>query len=329
MIAVITGASGLLGGNLAIELLKQGHRVRATRRGGSQVAHLAEHAIEWVPADLSDPAALTAAFRGADVAFHCAAQVSIRRQVTPEMTAANVDGTRHVIQAVRAAGVPRLVHCSTVAAIGLSEDGRPCDETARFNFAEHRMEDAYVTTKHQAEQVVQQAAAQGLDAVIANPTYMLGPCDARPSSGRLILAVARREVPATTSGLNNFVDVRDVARGMILCWHKGRRGERYILGQQTRSYQDIMLLIAREAGVAPPRFRAPRPLGQLLGWAGDLQQRLTGREPLVNSVTIGWSYCETFQFTSEKARRELGYAAGPIEPAIRDALAWFRQRGML
>jgi dihydroflavonol-4-reductase len=234
----ITGASGLLGGNLAAELAAEGHRVVAMRRAGTCADHLADVAIEWRDAELGDPAALARAFDGAEAVFHCAAAVMIKRRVTPEMTAANVDGTAHVIDACVAAGVARLVHVSSVVAVGLSEDGRPVDETAPWNFDAHGMVDAYAITKHRAEEVVA-GARERLDCVIVNPTYMLGPRDARPSSGKLILDVARRRVPGWTPGINNFVDVRDVARGMIAAWRRGRRGERYILAGEEMTYRAL------------------------------------------------------------------------------------------
>jgi len=326
---VLTGASGLLGANLAALLLESGHSVRATRRGTSKVAHLAHLPIDWLTADLGDTASLEAAFRGAEVVFHCAAQVSIRKAVTPELVRANVEGTRHVLAAVRAAGVPRLVYTSTVGAVGLSPDGKPCTEESRWNFKELGMADGYVTTKHQAELLVQAAAAQGLDVVTVNPCYLFGPYDAKPSSGKLIVDVVRGKAPGHTPGMNNFVDVRDVARGMLLAWHKGRRGERYILGGENLTYRDIMHRIAKVAGVLPPSRDVPRWAARLLGWAGDAHEALTGAEPLLNSVTIGYGYCQTFQFSSDKAKAELGYAPGPIEPAIADAIQWFRAHGML
>lgn len=328
-IAVVTGASGLLGGNLAVELIAQGHTVRATRRGNSQVAHLREYPIEWVTADLDDEDALTAAFAGADVVFHCAAQVSIQRTVTDALRRANVEGTRHVIAAVRRVNVSRLVHCSTVGAIGLSEDGAPCTEASRWNFDEHAMADGYVTTKHLAEEVVHEAVNNGLDAVIVNPTFMFGPFDAKPSSGKLIVDIVLGKVPGRTPGKNNFVDVRDVARGMILAWHKGRRGERYILSGETLSYGEVFDRIARIAGVAPPRIALPRSIARLVGLAGDLSEWITGREPLINSVVVAYGFCDTFIFTSEKARREIGYTTRSLDDAIRDAIVWFRAHGML
>jgi dihydroflavonol-4-reductase len=327
--AVVTGASGLLGGNLVIELLERGHSVRATRRGTSKVAHLADLAIDWVTADLDDVGALTEAFLGADVVFHCAALVSVRRRPTPALVRANVDGTKHVLAAVRAANVKRLVHCSTVGAVGLSDDGAPCTEEQRWNFPEHDLDDGYVTTKHEAEELVRAAAAAGLDAVIANPSYMLGPLDARPSSGKLIVNVISGKVPGRTPGWNNFVDVRDVAKGMLLVWQKGRAGERYILGGENLPYADVFDRIARIAGVKAPTWNIPRLLAAPLGWVGDLREAMSDAEPLINTMTVRYGYCKAFIFSSEKAERELGYTTRPIDDAIRDAIAWFRAHGML
>jgi len=326
VLAVITGASGLLGANLAEILLREGHRVRATRRATTRVDHVSDLAIEWVEGDLSSPDALIRAFRGADVVFHCAAAVGVRKGVSKEMHAANVVGTRHVVDAVRTAKVPRMVHTSSVVAIGLSDDGVPCTEETRWNFAERDLDDGYAITKRQGEELVR--GSRDVDAVVVNPTYMFGPRDARPSSGALIVDIARRKVPGWTPGFNNFADVRDVARGMLAAWRKGRRGERYILGGRNLRYVDVMRTIAEVAGVRPPRFGMPRALARIAGLAGDLAERL-GRDPLITSTTVRYAYTEGFQFSSDRAVRELGYSMSPIEPAIADALAWFRAQGML
>ena len=321
----ITGASGLLGGNLAAELAAAGHQVVAIRRAGSKVAQLDDVAIDWRDADLASPDALARAFAGAEAVFHCAAQVTVKRTVTPDMTAANVTGTQHVIDACVAAKVARLVHTSSVVAIGLSTDGTPCDETARWNFDDKQLLDAYAITKHQAEAVVRAAP---IDAVIVNPTYMIGPRDARPSSGKLVIDTVRRKLPGWTPGYNNFVDVRDVARGMIAAWQRGKRGERYILGGHDMTYRALFETIARVAGVAPPRLKAPHAIAWLLGKWGDFVEA-RGGDPLVNSTQIRYAFTTDFRFTSAKAARELGYAFGPLEPAIGDAIAWFRTHGML
>lgn len=327
MLAAITGASGLLGGNLAAELAARGWQVRATRRGSTKVDHLSDVPIAWVPGDLDDVAALTEAFRGADAVFHCAAMVSILPKVTPAIRRANVDGTSNVLAAVRASGAKRLVHVSSVVAVGLSTDGMPATEATPWNFAEAKLADGYSITKREAEEVVR--AATDVDVVIVNPAYMLGPRDVRPSSGGLILQVAKRKLPGWTPGYNNFVDVRDVARGMIAAAERGTRGERYILGGENLTYREIFTIMARAAGVSPPRFGAPRSLALALGYAGDAWHALTGREPEVNSTQARWAYTKRFVFSSGKAERALGYRHGAIEPAIEAAIAWFRARDMM
>ena len=324
----ITGASGLLGSNLAECLITAGHQVVAIKRAGSQVAHLADLAIAWHDAELSDTAGMTRAFAGCTAVFHCAAAVTMVKTVSPAMTAANVTGTANVIDACIAAKVDRLVHTSSVVAVGLTTNGTPSDETARWNFAEEGLVDAYAITKHQAEQLVTAAARDRLDAVIVNPVYMFGPRDARPSSGKMIVDVVRGRIPGLTPGLNNFVDVRDVARGMIAAWHQGRRGERYILGGHEMSYGELFRFVAKVAHVKPPRLTLPHPLAWLVGKAGDLYER-AGRDPLVNSTQIRYAYTDKFRFASTKAARELGYQISPLEPAIVDAIAWFRAHQIL
>jgi len=325
----ITGASGLLGGNLAAELVRAGHSVVATRRGSTKIAHLDDVAIDWRDADLGSTEALAKAFAGCEAVFHCAGAVSTRRDVTPEMRDANVDGTTRIIDACLAAKVGRLVHTSSVVAVGLTRNGTPADETTPFNYAEidPGLCDAYTQTKHESEQLVT-AAANRLDSVIVNPGYMFGPRDARPSSGQIIVKVAKRQVPGWTPGYNNFVDVRDVARGMIAAWQRGKRGERYILAGYDMTYRECFEHIAQVAGVKPPRFGVPKLFARALGRWGDWRES-RGHEPLVNTPQILYAYTDKFRFTSAKAERELGYTYGPLRVAIRDALDWFRSHGML
>lgn len=328
MQTVITGASGLVGANLAILLLEQGHKVRCTRRKQSRIEHLAAFPIEWVEADLGDTESLVRAFQGADVVFHCAAEVITRPEVAQSMRQANVEGTGRVLEAVRRSGAARLVYCSSVVTLGITQSEAHVDEQHVFNYDKVGIRDAYAETKREAEELVL-AAAASIDVVVVNPTYMLGPYDLRPSSGQLIIDVVRGKVPGHSPGFNCFVDVRDVARGMILAWQKGRRGERYILGGHNLTYRDAMRLIASVAGVAPPRFGVPRWAAQLVGRGGDLYEKLSGRLALLNSTRVAYAYTTGFRFSSEKARRELGYEAGPLEPAILDALKWFRAHGLL
>ena len=317
----------MLGANLAALLLADGHQVVATRRGSTKLAHLDDLKIEWREAELGETAALAKAFADVEAVFHCAAAVSVKKDITPEMKATNVDGTRHVIEAVAQAKVKRLIHTSSIVAIGLSTNGDPCDETAAWNYDDYGLTNAYAITKYQSERDVL-AAVDRVDAVVVNPTYMFGPRDARPSSGKLLLDIAKRRLPGWTPGINNFADARDVARGMIAAWQRGRRGERYILGGHDLSYRAMMEMAAKVAGVAPPRIRLPFALARLVGLWGDFVEK-RGGDPLVNSTQVRYSFTDRTKFSSAKAQRELGYTISPLEDAMRDAYAWFRAHGML
>jgi dihydroflavonol-4-reductase len=324
----VTGASGLLGANLVEQLLAGGHHVVATRRRSTKLTHLDDLDVEWRTADLGDVDSLARAFAGVEAVFHCAAAVSVRKDITPEVEDTNVAGTRRVVAALRQAGRARLIHTSSIVTIGPSGDGTPCDETTPWRYPDVGLGDAYALTKQRAEQEVLAAVRDGLDAVIVNPTYMFGPRDARPSSGKLLLDVAQRKVPGWTPGRNNFVDARAVARGMIAAWQRGGVGERYILGGHELTYRELFELGARLAGVAPPRFGLPHALARVAGWWGDrLEQR--GGDPVITSTRVRYAYSDRLRYSSAKAERELGYRSGPLEPALTDALAWFRAHGML
>lgn len=328
MHVAVTGATGLVGANLVKALNDAGHSVRATRRANSDVSALAAMDVDWTEAPLSDQGALTRAFRDAEVVFHCAAAVSIKREPEPWMVEANVEGTRRVIEACRAAGVRRLLHCSSTVAVGLGQGGQPANEDSPWNLAEAGLDDGYARTKRQAEELVLSEVARGLDAVIVNPGYMFGPYDSRPSSGKLILDVVRRAVPGYSAGRNSFTDVRDVVDGMLLAADKGRSGQRYILGGHNLGYGQVFERIAAVAGTTPPRLAVPRWIASIPAAFGDLQGSLTGKEPLLNSNTIAWGYEARFIVSSDKAERELGYARRPVEEGIAAALTWFRAKGM-
>jgi dihydroflavonol-4-reductase len=320
----ITGASGLLGANVAAAALAAGHEVVCTRRGTSRADAVADLAITWVDAPLSDGSALAGAFAGCDAVVHCAASTSILPRVTPELEEANVVGTRNVVDAVISAGVRRLVHVSSTVAVGVSEDGVPCTESSPWNLAAHGLADGYATTKRQSEEEVLAAVAAGrLDAVVANPGFLFGPRDARPSSGRMILEVASGKALLAAPGRNNFVDVRAVAASLLAAVERGRTGERYILGGENLTYLEMFHRIAAVVGGRPPWGSAPRWVAALAGLGGDALQWASGREGAVTSNTVRWGYHPGFVVSSDKARQELGHAPGPVDDAVRAAWDWF------
>lgn len=336
--AAVTGAGGFLGGNLAAQLLDEGIEVTATRRASTRVDHLADLQIRWMEADLTPAAGanvdgLARAFDGVDVVFHCAAAASQTRRLEGPHRTANVSGTKAVLAAAKKAGVPRLVHVSSVVTCSIARPGGPdATEDDPWNFPEHGLDDVYAVTKREAEAAVLRPDA-GQDAeqdvVVVNPALMLGPRDAKPSSGKLILEIAAGRIVGFPSGANCFVDVRDVCRGMIAAWRQGRRGERYILGGVNISYQDAFTLIAEELGRPPPRVRLPDALVRLTGSLGDLGECLLGRELTLNSSITTYATEANYRFSSQKAMRELGHSLTPLRTTVKDAIAWFRGRGML
>ena len=325
---LVTGATGLVGGNLVRALLARGRRVRVLVRPSSRAPHLAELPdVEHAPGDVTDPDSLAAACAGMEDVYHCAALVSMWPRMADAMWKVNVEGTDHVIAAARRAGVRRLVHCSSVDAIGLPEDGTPSGEETPWNWDRLGLDNPYARTKYESQRRVL-AAARTLDAVVVNPTFMLGAWDARPSSGRMILEVAAGKAVGYPAGGNNFVDVEDVAAGMIAAAERGRRGECYILGGVDLTYREMFTLIAEVLGVRPPRVALPYPLAWVGGRAGDVIGMLTGREPAVTSITarLGWV---GHYYSPRKAIAELGLPQTPIRAAIERAVRWFRAHGML
>jgi len=319
----VTGATGLLGNNVVRQLLAAGRSVRALVRpsradGGPPLADLA---ARRVAAALDDERSLDAAVAGAACVVHAAALVHVGWRRGEEARRINVEGTRAVAAAARRAGA-RLVHVSSVDALGLDPGGRSDEETPPGGMPAM----PYVTTKREAEALVLAEVERGLDAVIVNPVFLIGPWDWRPSSGRMLLEVAAGRGIFPPPGGNDFADARDVAAGVIAAGERGRTGRRYILGGQPLSYLAAWQIFARATGGRPPLRTAPPRAVRVAGWCGDLAGWIRGREPDVNSAATAMA-CLNHHFDPGRAVRELGYSWRPLEEAARDAWAWFLEHG--
>jgi len=317
---VVTGATGLVGNNVLRLLVRRGKRVRAVVRSAGRA--LAGLHVQVATAALADERALQEAIDGASAVVHSAALVHCGWRHRDEMRAANVEGARLVARAARRAGA-RLVHVSSVDAIGLTRDGSPADEETAPGVMP---ECPYVVTKREAERAVLDEIGRGLDAVIVNPVYMIGPWDWKPSSGRMLLEVGAGKGLFAPPGANDFVDVRDVAEGILAALERGRTGRRYILGGHALSYLDAWRIFARVAGRMQPLGVAPRAVVRLAGWAGDAASLFTRRELPVNSAAAVMSMLP-HNFSSARARAELGYSFRPFETTAADAWNWFVDHG--
>jgi dihydroflavonol-4-reductase len=232
--------------------------------------------------------------------------------------AINVEGTRNIAEAAAAEGA-KLVYVSSINALGL---GRKDFEAEEETALEGIVPCPYVTTKKRAEELVLESVEKGLQASIVNPGFMLGPWDWKPSSGRMMLEVARRFTPLAPAGSFNVCDVRDVSAGTVAAIQLGRSGRRYILGGHNLSYFQLWKQMAAIAGKRGPLFPAG-PLQRMIGgWYGDLFHRVTGKEPDLNSAGVRMS-SQHHRFSSRRAMEELGYTIRPLEETLRDAWNWF------
>lgn len=318
---LVTGATGLLGNNIVRQLIDAGESVRVLARGSSDPRPLEGLSIERAAGDVRDADSVTAACRGVDIVIHSAGHVQVGWQQLEQHQQINIGGARNVAAAARTAGA-RLVHVSTINALGLGMLDQPADEEAALSGI---VQCPYVVTKRESERVVLEEVERGLDATIVNPGCMFGPWDWKPSSGKMLLEVARF-APIYPVGAASFCDARDVAAGAIAAGTKGTRGKRYILAGHNLWYRDAWKQMAKLAGrrgpVSPmgPAFRA------VAAPALNLYARVTGREGDANSATLlmgSQQHC----FSSRRAETELGYRIRPLAESLADAWAWFRERG--
>jgi dihydroflavonol-4-reductase len=326
-IVLVTGASGFVGSAVARKLIGAGFAVRVLIRPTSNVSRLAGLDLEPAVGDLRDAEAVSRAVNGARWVFHVAADYRMWARDPTEIYRSNVDGTRTLMEAAIRCGVERVVYTSSVATLKTSPRGEIADET--MPLTERDAVGAYKRSKVAAERLVEALVQKGLPAVIVNPSTPVGAGDVKPTpTGRIIIEAATGRMPAFVDTGLNMVHVDDVAEGHLLALRHGRIGERYILGGQNASLADILRVVAETVGRRPPRFRIPRHAIIPLALTAEAIARRTGREPFVTMDGLRMAKNRMY-FISGKAERELGYKARPFAEGIRDAIAWFRQKGYL
>ncbi len=324
--ALVLGSTGCIGNNVVRACLKAGWHVRAFHRANSRTWMLDDLDVEHVSGDLNDPTSLTAAMRGCDVVFHAAAYYPLHSLDMTGSLREAVQGMRHVLHAAAEASVGRLVYTSTLTTIGPpSEPGRLADE--RDFYLPGSTNSAYFECKWAMEAEAWRAAAESLPVVIVNPTAVFGPWDVKPTTGEILLNVAKGRFPIWLDLEVNIVDARDVGHGQVLAAEGGRVGQRYILGGENLAVRQALTIAAQEAGVKPPRWHAPLSLVGAMVKMGEA----LGRLPLVKPLPL--EHFKTLRqwqaLNTDKARRELGFEPRPFAETVRDTLAWFREHGYL
>jgi dihydroflavonol-4-reductase len=326
MRALVTGATGFVGAAVARALLREGWQVRALARSGSDRSNLGGLPLEIAVGDLNDRPSLDRAIADCRGLFHVAADYRLGAPDPRQLYQTNVEGTRNILAAARAAAVERCVYTSSVATIGIPADGTPGDEQTPVALA--AMIGHYKRSKFLAEEAVLAEARSGLGVVVVNPSTPVGPGDVKPTpTGQLVLDAAAGRMPAYVDTGLNIVHVDDVAAGHLRAYERGRVGERYILGGEDMSLREILAEIARIVGRKPPRIRLPYAAVLPIAYAAEAVAKLTGQSGRVTLEGVRMSRKRMF-FSSAKAVRELGYRWRPPADALADAVRWFRERGL-
>jgi len=327
----VTGASGFIGANLVHELNARGHEVRALLRPGADQRGLAGADFEPIPGDLADSAAISKALRGCDWCFHVAASYHLWLPNYAPMYAANVEGTRTVLEAAQRAQCTRIVHTSTVGCLHPPHSGNGVqplgDETTRAS--EAQLNSPYKRSKWLGELVARELVNRGAPIVIVNPSAPVGSRDGKPTpTGRLIVDFLNRALPAYMDTGFNWVHVRDVAAGHVLAAEKGRIGENYILGNVDGNWtlQQALAVLAEVTGVPAPRLKIPYAVAWMAAVMNVTLARFTGRPPKAPLAGVRLARHKMY-FDSTKAVRELGLPQTPPRQALAEAVDWFRAHG--
>ena len=306
------------------QLLARGDAVMVLARAHGDRRNLLSHPVTIVEGDLRDPASLVRACEGVDGLYHVAADYRLWTRNPAELYAANVDGTRNLMQAALAARVPRIVYTSSVATLGLHGDGSSATEDTPVGLDD--MIGHYKRSKFLAERLVATLINEhGLPAVIVNPSTPIGPHDIKPTpTGRIIRDALHGKIPAYVDTGLNLVHVDDVAAGHLLAFERGVVGRRYILGGENRSLRELLTAIAELCGRRPPRIELPRRALYPIAYASEFWAWLShGAEPQVTVDGLRMSKKKMY-FDSQRARTELGYRFRPAAAAIAAAVEWFQ-----
>jgi dihydroflavonol-4-reductase len=321
---VVTGATGHIGNVLLRELTSRGESVRVIVLPGEDISPLDGLKVEIAIGDIRDKDFLMRAFNGADTVYHLAGFISIVPGKKVLLNSINVEGTKNVVEACLKLGIKRLVYTSSIHAVKEPVNGITIDESCPYD-PENVLGD-YAKSKAQATIEVLKGIERGLNAIIVCPTGVIGPYDYKNSEmGTLIQNFMCKKLKMYIDGAYDFVDVRDVAHGLILACEKGQRGESYILSGQRISIKELLQVLQQITGVKAPIYKAPVRLIRALGTMITPFFRLFRTKPLFTAYSVDVLKSNSF-VSSEKASRKLGYTKRPIKDSIADTVAWFKAR---
>jgi len=324
----VTGATGHIGNVLVRELVARGNGVRALVMPGDNLRSLDGLNVDIVYGNLTDSHSLIAAFEGTEIVYHLGGIVSIMPGMAEHMEKVNVGGMRNVIAACRTAGVRRLVYTSSIHAIAEPPSGTVIDEA--YPFDPNQVLGDYARSKARATLLLlEEVQKGGLDAVICAPTGVIGPYDFGISNiGQMIIDFASGHLKSFVEGAYDFVDVRDVAHGLVLAAEHGEAGRHYIFSGDRVQVPELMTALAEATGRPAPTYRIPAVIARTAGILASVYYRIIRRTPVFTAYSIDVLKSNSL-VSSRRAREELGFATRPWREAIHDQVKWLRDEGML
>lgn len=327
MKVLITGANGLLGVNVVRYFAKANHNVRAMVRPSANLKGLQGVPCEVYRGDICTYDDVFKALYDCDAVVHAASTTSVVPRDFDYFKQINVLSTQHLINAALAQGNKRFVHVSTANAFDPGSKDQPGSETSKFTM--DRFGSGYITSKHMAQRcVLESVEKSGLNAVVVNPTFIIGPYDIKPSSGKIILQGLKRGVQWCPPGGKNFVHVKDVAKGIHNAMHTGRNGQCYLLAGENLSYVEFFSLLNQITGKNPMQLKVPKAVIKLAGTVGEYWNRIMDQRQAFNK-TNAQLICLDNYYTGEKANRELNLSPTPVSTAIMEAIAWFKKENYI
>src|SRR6202165_2717884 len=326
MTTLVTGAAGFLGSHVARQLVARGEDVRVLVRASSSNRAIADLSLEYVTGDLRDQSSLARAMSGIQRVFHVAADYRLWSKNPQDIYDSNVGGTKNLLAAARLAGVQKLIYTSTVATIAVDRPALPNEFTdAKLD----EMIGHYKRSKWMAEQEALQAAKDGLPVVVAMPTTPVGPWDWKPTpTGKIIVDFLNGKMPGYVETGLNFVGVEDCAAGHLLISEKGKVGERYLLGGENLTLKQMLDTLSKITGLSAPKLKIPHGLALGVAYANTAFSRLFGRVPGI--PVEGVKIARHMMFVDcSRAKRELGFQAGPVAGALERAVRWYEANGYI
>ena len=313
-----------MGSHVARQLVARGEEVRVLLRASSSNRAISDLSLEYVTGDLRDVGSLERAMAGMRRVFHVAADYRLWAKHPQDIYDSNVGGTRNLLAAARKAGIEQLIYTSTVATIAVDRPQLP-NEFTDSNLGE--MVGHYKRSKWMAEQEVLKAAKEGLPAIVAMPTTPVGPWDWKPTpTGKIIVDFLNGKMPGYVETGLNFVGVEECAAGHLLVSEKGRIGERYLLGAENLTLKQLLDTLAKITGLAAPSMKIPHGVALGVAYVESAFSRLIGKEPQI--PVEGVKIAQHMMFVDcSRAKKELGFAPGPVAAALERAVRWYQANG--